>query len=288
VSGERGIKDYLIGLGLFLALVFIFSAVASPLVFWAIDSFFPDQFPFKRVFNRVLMLSALVALWPLMRFWRVNRWERVGIERWGAFGRAFGIWFGMGVLSLTILTVLRVSLGVNEWDIDLTLWDAVGYLLAGLAVGFLEELLFRGGLCRSFNHLGRGGRAVVVTVGSLFFATAHFLKARPLQEDVGIMTGWQTWMDMFTRFNQGTLILEQWLSLFLIGILLCVLVLRQGYLWGAIGLHAGWVFSMKVSKDLTRLLEEDSIWFGGNLLEGLGTSLMLVFILGGILYARRL
>ncbi len=288
MSGTRGIQHYLIGLMLFLAAVFILSTVFGAPVFWIVDGLFPDQFPFKRVFNRVLMVSALLALWPLMRFWGVRHWEKVGVSCWNEFLGNFVKWFSIGALSLFILMGLRLMLGVTGWDFDLTLIDALGYLLAGLAVGFLEELLFRGGLCRSFSHLGTGGRATVVGLGSAFFATAHFLKARPLPGEVDLMTGWHTWVDMFTRFGQGALVIEQWLSLFLVGTILSVLVLRQGFLWGAVGLHAGWVFSMKVSNELTGGFQGSSLWFGGNVLEGLSTSLMLALMLGAVLYARRL
>lgn len=288
MSSGRGIQHYLIGLVLFLALVVVLSMVVSPLAFWVVDYCFPDQFPFKRVFNRVLMISALLALWPLMRYWGVTRWERVGVKSWGDFPLNFLRWFFIGVLSLAILTAIRLALGVTRWDFTLTLVDALGYLLAGLAVGCLEELLFRGGLCRSFIHLSKGGQGVVVGLGSAFFATAHFLKARPLPEEVDWMTGWRTWVDMLARFDQGTLVIGQWLSLFLVGVILCVLVLRQGHLWGAVGLHAGWVFSIKVSNQLTDGFNGSSLWFGGNVIEGLSASLMLAVMLGAVFYARRL
>jgi len=285
---RKGMGAYLIGMAGFVVALVVLSAVLSPPVYGAVDFLFPDRWPFKRVFNRVLMVTALVCLWPLLRYWGVRSWRQVGIGDWGSLARRVFFWFGVGMGMLLVLTGLRLWFGVTDWLVDLEATDLLSFAFSAVMVGVLEEVLFRGGFCLSFSHLDLRGRIGVVLTGSLFFATSHFLTARPLDGGLRWDTGFQTWMDMAGQFQSMPDVIGHWVTLFLASVLLSALALRQGVLWGAIGLHAGWVFTLKLSYKLT---EGNSgalpFWFGENVLTGLATAVVLLLGVLGVVYARR-
>ncbi|MEO0452778.1 MAG: CPBP family intramembrane glutamic endopeptidase [Verrucomicrobiota bacterium] len=283
------LQRFFVGLCVYFLAIFLISAFLSPPVFTLVDGLFPDRWPFKRVFNRVLMLSALFLLFPLLRYWGVRSWQKVGLRRWDLIPRVVPIWIGVGFLSLGILVVVRMLAGIYVWEYELEWDDLLSFAFSGFMVGVLEEILFRGGFCYAFSNLGKLGRTLVVISCSTFFATAHFLKAQPLPGGIHWGAGWLTWVNMLSRFNEMNTFIAEWVSLFLVSVVLCMLVLRQGHLWGAIALHASWVFFLKLTYKLTATADaSQQLWFGAEVLSGLSTCLMLLLLLGIILYARRI
>jgi len=92
----------------------------------------------------------------------------------------------------------------------------VGMLLAFLAVGFYEELMFRGYVLQRLNE--RAARVPAIAVSSVIFALMH-----------GVNPG----TDVFSLVNTT-----------LIAVLLAVLYFRTGSLWMPIGFHFAWNFSL--------------------------------------------
>ncbi len=54
------------------------SAVLTPLACWGAEAL-GWSYPVRRVFNRVIMVSALLLLWPLVKFLRVGGWRQCGL-----------------------------------------------------------------------------------------------------------------------------------------------------------------------------------------------------------------
>jgi membrane protease YdiL (CAAX protease family) len=106
-------------------------------------------------------------------------WARVGIVGVATLGRGIAIGFGLGALSLTVLAIAQVVLGwaaVNPAGARGLALLQVGLVgaAAATAVGWSEELLFRGWLLRELEQGWSPRRALGVT--SLIFAIAHFIK----------------------------------------------------------------------------------------------------------------
>ena len=152
----------------------------------------------------------------------------------------------------------------------------------GAAVGFLEEFVFRGVL---YAVLARvlGPRALFYTV-AVFFAVIHFFHAPRTLEigDVGFGTGF--WMVgrifayFFSQFGDLYFLLSEFAVLFAIGVVLGYTREVTRSLWLGIGLHAGWVFGVKVLSPLTqRAFERAEMmpWLGDFLRVGLVSCLVV-------------
>ncbi len=79
----------------------------------------------------------------------------------------------------------------------------------------------------------------------------HFLDADRITDDghtwyAGFAHVWTA----FAGLAEPARFVDSFLALFLLGVLLCQVRARMG-LWWCIGLHAAWVFSIRVYKELT-------------------------------------
>jgi membrane protease YdiL (CAAX protease family) len=186
---------------------------------------------------------------------------------------------------IALLALWYGGWGYREWRWEWTLSRAVGHLASGVAVGVAEEVIFRGffflAVCRVL--VPRGGWAVGLA-GSAVFASVHFfIDVRDRSGVPDWSSGWELWAQWAGLFLSPTQFLTRWLGLFLAGLVLCALVARHGHVWGAVALHAGWVFALKSVHRLSRGSGEPSLWFAPDLLSGLWASLLLAVILGVLL-----
>lgn len=138
--------------------------------------------------------------------------------KWGAVTWrvvATGVACGVGALGMVCGTMLlagRMHVGQPLLPLTPALGSGFAWGLAFMAVAAMEELLFRGYV---FATLSRGigfWRASVLL--SALFMGAHLRNAG------------ETWIGLLT--------------VFLFGVLFCVLVRSTGALWFGIGVHAGW------------------------------------------------
>jgi uncharacterized protein len=123
---------------------------------------------------------------------RVHRvrhpWQRIGFT--GARRLWRGLWIGglIGILSLIVLVLVQLGLG---WAVMNTaalkaqnlMVIALTGALAALAVGWSEEVLFRGWLLGELEQGYSAGMALGLS--SMVFALAHFIK--PLEAILGLL-----------------------------------------------------------------------------------------------------
>lgn len=178
-------------------------------------------------------------------------WRVLGLAPAGRGGLARLLGgFGWGVVILAGLVAALAALGIQQpvpgRDTGAA---AIGLLcvkavLTGLAVGLFEETLFRGALLEGLR-LRAGAAAALVTV-SLVYAAVHFIDFPATAEP-----GWLTaalqfpgaYLAIFRPANG-----DAFLALFMLGTLLGLMRLRGGDILGCIGLHAGLVAMIKVSR----------------------------------------
>ncbi len=272
-------RRYAIGLIIYLLALVVVSALASPWVYWGVEEFYPDRWPFRRVFNRVLMVSALVLAWPLARYWGV-RWREIGFLDVPAVAvRHWIAGFVLGVICLGVLTGAALVWGHRSWGDGVAWGRLAGFLASGTAVGFFEEILFRGLFFLAvISGLRQGAVGGVAVLGSLFFATAHFVKAADPEGAVHWASGWEVWAGMGGQLAVMADLAARWSCLFLVGVVLCLLTARTRTLWAAMGLHAGWVFGLKSAHALTSGGGPGSFWFPRDLMSG-GVALLLLVVL---------
>lgn len=161
-----------------------------------------------------------------------------------------------GFLILALLSAALFLLGirvakppVEEMGL-LLLQTAAVALIGGLLIGFIEETFFRGGLFGAIRK--QQGFVVTMLLSSLFYAALHFIKPLPLPGDdphqwysgLLILSGA---FDQLVEWNS----FDSFLALFGLGAFFAVVRERTGNIAYCIGLHAGFVFVIKVVRKFT-------------------------------------
>lgn len=250
--------------------------VLAPPLYWlgnaaAAHGIFPDLagFEFHRYFTRAVLVAAVILLWPLLRALRIRRWQDLGLvpnrARWWHLSLGFGLAsLGLGVTAVIIVHTGRAYLRANAG------WDGLpGALLSAVAVAAIEESLFRGALLGALRRRLSWPRALILL--SLVFAALHFLKPpRDIHFDAVTWTsGFVLFPQLFWQYGDPLLLAGGLLTLVVFSFVLGWTVVQTHSLYAALGLHAGWVFSLKAFGQLARLRGEPTLWLGGDLLTGL-------------------
>jgi membrane protease YdiL (CAAX protease family) len=235
--------------------IVLISAFCAPWIYWILQKTRYSAYPFHRVFDRVILVFAIIGLWPLLRavglpsprdagFLPVSWWWKDLLAGWI-----------VGAVSFAIAAALLKVTGVRTWDEQAhsLLSAAVKFLVAGFIVGVIEEFFFRGGLqtvfCRAFNP------TVAILLVSVIFAFAHFFKPQGAPKPPEVLT-WASGFEHLGRVVTGSAsapgFLFRMITLTLTGVNLGVAFARTGALYFSIGLHAGWVVVMKTFSAATR------------------------------------
>ena len=240
---------------------------------------------FERVATRTVQIIALLLVWPCLRY--SGTVARVAPAlRWNAErGWCLLRWCGIGVA--TIAALYAVGFAVRLYVPDPRVWGTsrlftapLFMLIGAVLVGALEEYLFRGfifGVLRA--RLSTGWAALL---SSAFFSAIHFLRPRlpAPPEAITWTSGFELFPHLFTLFRPH----YDWdfaLTLFLMGLTLCGLLVRQGHLYGIVGLHIGWVWALQSGNTLlNQSPRHHNFWFGwgDNVAQGaLATMILAAF-----------
>jgi len=238
----------------YIAGVFVVGALLAPWLFhlaqWAAGEFqllhgLASQ-PFHRYVNRSLLVAALAGLWPLLRALNLADRPALGLVSPLAGVRNFNF-------SLTAPVLLKLLVSAT---------------LSAVAVALLEELVFRSVVFGALRRVWSLWPALLAS--SILYSAVHFL-ARV--EHTGPV-GWNSGLTLLPRMMGGLAVTETLvpaaLTLVLGGIALGLAYQRTGNLWFAIGLHAGWVFWLKVFKTVTTpcTAAASAFWGTEKLLDG--------------------
>ncbi|MFM7180315.1 MAG: type II CAAX prenyl endopeptidase Rce1 family protein [Verrucomicrobiales bacterium] len=243
-----------------------------------------DKAEFQRYFNRSVLGCAVLFLWPAARLLRVRGGEIPGLRWKPGDVRDLACGFLLAALGLLLMGTMLFKMGVFHWNKKADIGSVL--LVAGIAavaVAFVEEWLFRGAftavVARTFG-------SVLTLVGiALLFAVLHFMEPpenfRIPDETVHAGTGFRLAGVMLARLGQLDTFTGAFLALLLVGLMLGWARLATGRLWLGIGLHAGWVFALKIFSGMTRKSRKadeivDSFWIGGDLRTG---AMPLIFLL---------
>lgn len=213
--------------------VILLGSLLAPSAFSIIHAHWP-LIPFRRVFDRVLLIVALAGLVPMLRAAGVHSMAELGYGRSPSWGWQVLGGFAVGIFSLGLCAVLLRQF--TDWKTNY-----VGNLLSAVVVGVIEETFFRGGIFGAFRRNCSLGLAVVVSSG--IYAVLHFCK--PIEPvTVTWLTGFthlgMIWQNFGTQVNWFGLV-----TLVLVGAVLALAFEWTKALYFSIGLHAGWVFMLK-------------------------------------------
>jgi len=211
----------------------------------------------QRVMGRVAQVFVLLGLWPFLKAMGLNHRNALGYgaERPRLLSAVWRGWL-LGLAILLVLVFCLLLLEIRVPDVGGEDWlSALGkkstqVLIGGLLTSLLEETFFRGAL---FSAIRRNGGALSAIFWSAFlFALLHFMKPHALPD--GMAFDWAGTREMFVHVFVGVF---QWkhvdsmAALFLVGVFLALVRERSGHIGWCIGLHAGWIFVIQVTRHLT-------------------------------------
>ena len=170
--------------------------------------------------------------------------------------------FGILVLLSLVLWVLGVRIAkppVEELAF-LVFKTTLVALIGGLLIGFIEETFFRGGLFGSIRK--HHSFTVTLLLSSLFYAGLHFIKPLPPAADQPYVwySGLEILSGAFTQLGEWRTF-DSFLALFGLGAFFALVRERTGNIAYCIGLHAGFVFVIKVFRKFTMVDEGSDLAF---------------------------
>lgn len=272
---------------IYLIVVFIGGALLAPWVWKGAQSLgaaFPAfapvaAHPFHRYVNRCLIVLALVGALPLIRSFHLGSLHEMGwVQPWK---RPVALGFALGFSSLGLVIAVQFLGGHIDWNRTASAgqWlhriaSAAG---AAVAVAIIEEGLFRGAI---FSALRRTLPFITTAaIVSGLFAWVHFMERPPAPASVGPWTGLLMLAQMLRGLTDLHLLSPAVINLGLIGWMLAVAREQSGTLALSIGLHAGWVFWLKIALFAFVPLPSDipGFWGSGKLVDGwLATAVLAV------------
>lgn len=239
---------------LMLALI-IGATISYPAYIFLANWFEPE---FESVANRVVLLSALILIFLAMRKLGFKSWQEIGYDSnkmdfWKNLSVGFG--YGILIMSPVIAGLLFTKNRIIDLDLDWYLASIFTLLLTALMAGFvvslIEETLIRGAMFTAVRKQSSVLFAIVTT--SFIYAFVHFLKPEIeiSADEISWLSGFILLKSAFIPFLSPTNIVDSFIALFLAGTLLAIIKARTNKLALCIGMHAGWVFVIKVFKRVT-------------------------------------
>jgi membrane protease YdiL (CAAX protease family) len=260
---------------IFILLVLGVTAVVSPwaatawdLISGASAAAAEDRIPFSRFFDRFFMISGIVLFFSCRSLLKIDSLSQLGLSprTRAASDVAVGLCFALG--SMFALGFIMSTAGVYEVFFRLSLGESVELylkaILTGLTVGFLEEIFFRGIIFRGLLEDWKPLPAFLTA--NLFYSALHFVKPGEQYFLSGVepWAGFRHLFSTFAPFLEPTEIVPGMIGLLLIGIVLSYAFLRTGTLYLSIGLHAGWIISIKTVRIFGDYQRESLGWLFGS------------------------
>jgi len=242
------------------------------------------SFPFHRMGERVGMLALLVGFVLLARHLRLADRASLGygLAR-RAFLRELALGLSIGVATMLLVVGSMSALGLLDWSRAAAL--SGGALLklvllrltSGLAVGFIEETFLRGAMHTGIER--ESGTAAAIALTALVYAATHFFASYHIAPaDVHPGSGLALLAGTLHTFAQPLAIADAFVALTAVGVVLGLVRAATGNIAACIGLHAGWVWVMLVTRELTRPLPGATLGFLLSRFDGFVGLLVLAWL----------
>jgi len=259
---------------LFAIIVLAFTALLSPWVAltWdyittSVPAWEEYRYSFGKIFNRLFMVSGIILFFLFRRFLRLGPLNQLGLTPPSLASQ--DLWRG-AVLAIASMAALGLVMSWTDvftpyfrLSLSQSLARCATALLAAASVGFFEEVLFRGIIFKGLRD--DLGRARAYLFAGLFYSAIHFVK--PSKDNMltgnDALAGVRYLLASFQPFLNLDTLFPGFLGLFLIGAVLCYAFERTGTLYLSIGLHAGWIFSLKTIRVFGDYTRDDLGWMFG-------------------------
>ena len=278
---------------IFLLLILALTCVISPWMALGADwihfnwpSVIYERVPFSRVFNRAFMAAGVIGFVAGRKFIFPPRIKPLLMAGFGQARRLLSIGWILGTVSTALLVSLMAIGDIFDPFFRLSWGESLSRLIsaffAGIFVGFLEEIFFRGMLFRELHDDGRPLTAYVFA--NLFYSALHFVKPGEAYflDGVRPLAGFRHLLTTFEPFLHPLDLIPGMFGLFLIGVILSYALVRTGNLYLSIGLHAGWVFGLKVIRVFGDFSRQDLGWIFGftdpKIVSGIATWIGVILV----------
>ncbi len=217
--------------------------------------------PFDKVAHRLPMLLALLSFYWFLKQQQLTNRQALGYDlALSKFLSQVAIGIGIGIFMLGTVAISLFILGIRQVDPDFdhTLVNLIKLglygLFTGLIVALIEETFFRGALYSGIRRQASIVFAILAT--AVLYAGIHFLRSRlEIQANhVQWFSGLLILQDSVTPQNNQ---LDSFLALFMAGVFLAMVRQHRQNIALCVGIHAGWVMSIKISKKLTDSADSD-------------------------------
>jgi uncharacterized protein len=255
----------------FLGSILLAGLIGASLAYpgYELTSSFAD-WAFHRVASRIAMLVLVVELVWLCRHLNLKRKSDFGYGLpWRRFLKVSLLWgaIGMATASLGAAFLLATHLRIRESDFIPSALGLVRIFLVGLgsgvSVALIEETVFRGAMHTAIERASGPWMAPLLTAP--LFAVLHFFaKVRIPAADVGWGSGFDLLLLSFAPLSHPGLVLDSFLSWWVVGLILSLTRVLTGNIAVAIGLHAGWVVVLRMLQEGTMSASSPaySAWVG--------------------------
>ena len=251
-----------------------------------------------RVMRRCLLIVSLICLWFFLKITGWRGWHdfNFNLSRRRLPELARGIFIGLATLgSLSIVVWLlgfRIITPPPNWGVMLD--KSFSYLLSGISVGLLEEIVCRGILFSAAARLWRTWPAAIVS--SAIFALAHFLTPTPeaFEAATPSIAVWQVYLNTLTNITQHEAFFLRFFNLTLMGVVLCAFLCTQEACGKVLAPMPLWVWAIKFHHYLTDFNYDQpviSIWIGSrsDFTDSLtATCMLLALLVATVLLPRRM
>jgi membrane protease YdiL (CAAX protease family) len=182
------------------------------------------------------------------------------------FIREMSTAFVLGVTGMIAIVGIMTALGLRDWTPAATATGCkltkiiVNRLLSGLAVGLIEETMLRGVMFAAIARESGTKAAIVLT--SLVYAAVHFLSSYHIAADqVTSHSGLDLLAGTLHWFARPLDMADAYCCLFAVGVVLATIRARRGNIAACWGLHAGWVWVILITRELSKPVTDQPLSF---------------------------
>lgn len=250
---------------------------------------------FKRVLSRCVLVIAALLFYPAARLSGITSFRELGWSRDPHRWRTIATWYVVGAVLMGTIYVgcdfagaLLFKPKSTEFAPIFAKWGSL--FIGSLFIGIFEETFFRGYVFGVFRP--RLNFWAAAFVASAIFAIVHL--ARPAAPEGLDPTNWLAGIRMLPHITDGVetrYMAPSMANLFLMGLLFCVLYMRVGNIYPAIGLHGGWVWAMGIGTYLfDRNGDRLGAWLGPSetiAMTWLGTAVAAVCVVTALMIPIR-
>jgi membrane protease YdiL (CAAX protease family) len=208
------------------------------------------------------------------------------------FIREMLIGLALGVVGMAAIVGIMTALGLLDWTEASTATGGkltkiiLNRLASGLAVGFIEETMLRGVMFAAIQRESGAKTAIVLT--SIVYSAVHFLASYHIAPDqVTSSSGFDLLAGTLQWFSRPLDMADAFICLFAVGMVLAIIRARTGNIAACVGLHAGWVWVMLFTHELTKSVRDQPLSFLLSKFDGfIGWLVFAWTVLTGVVLVR--